>query len=60
MKGDPRRQCDVEVKGTDFAVGQWCEPCVSLSCVTLGKLLNLSDLLVHKDRSAHVGCLVHG
>lgn len=42
MKGDPRRQCGVEVKGTDFAVRQWCEPCVSLSCVTLGKLLNLS------------------
>lgn len=60
MKGDPRRQCGVEVKGTDFAVRQWCEPCVSLSCVTLGKLLNLSDLLVHEDRSAHVGCLVHG
>lgn len=38
VKGDTRRQCDVEVKSTDFAVRQWCEPCVSLSCVTPDKL----------------------
>lgn len=60
VKGDTRRQCDVEVKSTDFAVRQWCEPCVSLSCVTPDKLLNLSELLAHKDSSAHFGRPVHG
>ena len=59
-KGDTGRQCDVEVKGTDFVVRRQCESCVPLSCVTLDKVLDLSELLAHKDSSAHAGRLVHG
>ena len=37
-----------------------CEFCMSLSCVTAGKLLNLSEPLVQKNNSSHIGCLAHG
>lgn len=41
----------MEVKGTDFAVRQsWvCILILSLSCVTMSKLLNLSEPLAHKE-----------